>query len=95
MDIIRDMEALCRRQFLLITEPEPDHPGGGKYSPVRCIGLCHRIFMAQNDVAQIMGLPPERVDVSAAEANRFQWLMEITRQADRRGPVPAAVEKKA
>ncbi len=79
MEIVRDMEALCPQAvFINFSNPESRIIlAVGKYSPVRCIGLCHGVFMAQNDVAQIMGLPSEQVDVSAAGLNHFQWLLSI------------------
>jgi alpha-galactosidase len=79
MDLIRDMEALCP-QALFINFSNPESRiilAVGKYSKIRCIGLCHGVFMAQHDVAEIMGLPREQVDVSAAGLNHFQWLLEI------------------
>jgi alpha-galactosidase len=79
MDIVRDMEALCPKAvFINFSNPESRIIlAVGKYTSLRCIGLCHGVFMAQNDVAEMMGLPAERVDVSAAGLNHFQWLLEI------------------
>ena len=79
MDIVRDMEVLCPQAvFINFSNPESRIIlAVGKYSKVRCIGLCHGVFMAQEDVARIMGLPSERVDVTAAGLNHFQWLLEI------------------
>jgi alpha-galactosidase len=79
MDIVRDMEALCP-QALFINFSNPESRiilAVGKYSRIRCIGLCHGVFMAQADVARIMGLPKDQVDVSAAGLNHFQWLLHI------------------
>ena len=53
----------------------------GKYSPVRALGLCHGIFMGQADVARILGLPHERVEVWGAGINHFQCLLQIRDRA--------------
>jgi alpha-galactosidase len=79
MDIVRDMERLCpEAYFINFSNPESRLILAlGMHSEIRCIGLCHGIFMGQNDVAKIMGLPPERVDVFGAGMNHFQWLLDI------------------
>ena len=79
MDIVRDMEALCpQAYFLNYSNPESRLVLAlGMYSKIRAIGLCHGVFMGQSDVAKIMGLPFEKVDVWAAGMNHFQWLLQI------------------
>ena len=95
MDIIRDMEALCPQAvFINFSNPESRIIlAVGKYSQVRCIGLCHGVFMAQNDVAEIMGLPAENVDVLAAGLNHFQWLLEIRDRMTGEDLYPVLFEK--
>ena len=79
LDIVRDMEELCpQAYFINFSNPESRIILAlGRYSKIRSIGLCHGIFMGQRDVARVMGLPPERVDVWGAGLNHFQWLVEI------------------
>ena len=79
MDIVRDMERLCPdAYFINFTNPESRLILAlGLYSNIRSVGLCHGVFMGQNDVAKIMGLPSEQVDVFGAGMNHFQWLLEI------------------
>ncbi len=79
MDIVRDMEALCpQAYFLNFSNPESRLILAlGMYSSIRSIGLCHGVFMGQSDVAKIMGIPVELVDVWAAGMNHFQWLLKI------------------
>lgn len=79
MDIIHDMEELCPTAFFInFSNPESRIIlAVGKYSRIRCIGLCHGIFMSQHDMAQIMGLPEEQVDLWAAGLNHFQWVLEL------------------
>jgi alpha-galactosidase len=78
-DFAHDMEELCPNAlFINFSNPESRIILGlGKYSKIHAIGLCHGIFMGQNDVASIMGLSPEQVDVWGAGLNHFQWLLQI------------------
>lgn len=79
LDIVRDMEEICPDAFFLnFSNPESRIILAlGRHSTIRSIGLCHGIFMGQKDVAQIMSLPPEQVDVWGAGLNHFQWLLSI------------------
>jgi alpha-galactosidase len=79
LDIVRDMERLCpQAYFINFTNPESRLILAlGMYSRIRAVGLCHGIFMGQHDVARIMDLPPEKVDVFGAGMNHFQWLLQI------------------
>jgi alpha-galactosidase len=79
MDIVKDMERLCpEAYFINFTNPESRLILAlGLYSKIKSVGLCHGVFMGQNDVAKIMGLPSEKVDVLGAGMNHFQWLLEI------------------
>jgi alpha-galactosidase len=73
------MEEICpQAYFLNFSNPESRIILAlGRHSKIHCIGLCHGIFMGQNDVARILGMPPEQVDVWGAGLNHFQWLLSI------------------
>lgn len=79
LDITRDMEELCPdATFINFSNPESRIILAlGRYSKVKAIGLCHGIFMGQHDVAHILGLPADQVDVWGAGLNHFQWLLSI------------------
>jgi len=82
-DFVRDMQELCPKA-LFINFSNPENRiilALGKYSPIRALGLCHGIFMGQGDVARIMGLPFEHVDVWGAGINHFQCLVGIRDRA--------------
>ncbi len=82
-DFVREMQELCP-QALFINFSNPESRiilALGKYSPIRALGLCHGIFMGQGDVARIMGLPYEQVDVCGAGINHFQCLLQIRDRA--------------
>lgn len=79
MDIVRDMEELCPNAwFLNFSNPETRIIlGVNMYSKIKCIGLCHGIFMAQHDIAKMMGRDPKTIDVFGAGMNHFQWILSI------------------
>lgn len=78
-DFVREMERICPRAiFINFSNPESRIILAlGRYSRIRSLGLCHGIFLARNNVARILGLPDERVDVWGAGLNHFQCLMQI------------------
>src|SRR6187401_82713 len=78
-DIVREMRDLCPNAlFINFSNPESRIILAlGKYSPIAALGLCHGIFMGQNDVARIMALPSEQVEVWGAGINHFQCLLKI------------------
>jgi alpha-galactosidase len=95
LDILRDMEDLCpHAYFINYSNPESRIVlAAGRYSTIRTIGLCHGIFMAQNDVARILGLPADQIDVWGAGLNHFQWLSAITDRATGQDLYPLLREK--
>jgi len=82
-DFVREMQELCPKAlFINFSTPESRIILAlGRYSPIRALGLCHGILMGQGDVARIMGLPYEQVDVWGAGINHFQCLMQIRHRA--------------
>ncbi len=82
-DFVREMQELCpQAMFVNFSNPESRIILAlGKYSPIRALGLCHGIFMGQGDVAHIMDLPYEQVDVWGAGINHFQCLLQIRDRA--------------
>jgi alpha-galactosidase len=78
-DFARDVEDICPNAlFINYSNPESRVVLAlCKYSKVRAVGLCHGIFLSRNDVARIMGIAGERVDVRGAGFNHFQCLLQI------------------
>ena len=82
-DFVREMQELCP-QALFLNFSNPENRiilALGKYSSIRALGLCHGIFMGQRDVARIMGLPYEQVEVWGAGLNHAQCLLQIRNRA--------------
>jgi alpha-galactosidase len=94
-DIARDMEEMCPHALLInFSNPESRIVLAlNKYSPVRSIGLCHGVFLAEKSVARIMGLGIEEVDVWAAGLNHFQCLLHIRRMGTGEDLYPLLREK--
>jgi len=82
-DFVREMQEVCPKAlFINFSNPESRIILAlGRYSPIRALGLCHGILMGQGDVARIIGLPYEQVDVWGAGINHFQCLMQIRHRA--------------
>jgi alpha-galactosidase len=78
-DFVRDMEDLCPNAlFINFSNPESRVMLAlSKYSGIRGVGLCHGIFLSQNDIAKILGIPKERVEVWGAGFNHLQCLLHI------------------
>jgi alpha-galactosidase/6-phospho-beta-glucosidase family protein len=78
-DLVRQMDELCPQAvFVNFANPESRIILAlGKYSSIRSLGLCHGIFMGQADVARIMGLSSDQVEVWGAGINHFQCLLQI------------------
>lgn len=82
-DIARDMEELCP-EALFVNFSNPENRiihALGKHSRLACLGLCHGIFMGHGDVAWMLGLPYDDIDVWGAGLNHSQCLMQIRRRA--------------
>jgi alpha-galactosidase len=78
-DFVRDMEDVCPNAFFInFSNPESRVMLAlSKYSGIRGVGLCHGIFLSQNDIARILGIPKERVEVWGAGFNHLQCLLHI------------------
>jgi alpha-galactosidase len=79
LDITRDMEELCPGAlFINFSNPESRIILAlGRYTPIKAVGLCHGVFMGQRDMAFMLDLPFEEVDVWAAGLNHFQWFTQV------------------
>jgi len=84
LDICRDMERLCPDAwFFNFSNPESRIIlAVNKYTKIKCIGLCHGVFMGKNDVSKILGLQADKIEIMAAGLNHFQWITGIRRKSD-------------
>ena len=95
IDICRDMERLCPDAwFMNFSNPESRIIlAVSKYTKIKCIGLCHGVFMGKNDISKILGIAAEEFDVMAAGMNHFQWITDIRRISDNMDLYPMLKEK--
>lgn len=78
-DIARDIEELCP-DALLINYANPESRivlALSKYTRVKCLGLCHGIFMARGDICHILGRSWHDLELWGAGLNHFQWVLQI------------------
>jgi len=82
-DIVREIQEICPKAlFINFSNPESRIILAlGKYSRIAALGLCHGIFMGQNDVARILDFASDRVEVWGAGINHFQCLLKIRDRA--------------
>ncbi|OAN48976.1 alpha-glucosidase/alpha-galactosidase [Magnetospirillum moscoviense] len=76
-DIVRDMEELCP-DALLINYANPESRivlALAKYSKIKCLGLCHGIFMARGDICHMMDRSWFDLELWGAGLNHFQWVL--------------------
>ena len=78
-DIVHEMQELCPKAlFINFSNPESRIILAlGRYTPVAAVGLCHGIFMSRDDVARVMGLDHEHVEVWGGGLNHSQCLLQI------------------
>ncbi len=78
-DFVREMELRCPKAlFINLSNPESRIVLAlGQHSKIRCVGLCHGLALARGNVASILQLPEDRVEVWGAGLNHFQCLMQI------------------
>jgi alpha-galactosidase len=95
IDIVRDMEELCPNAYYLnFSNPETRIIlAVSKYTKIKCIGLCHGLFMGLHDVARIMERTYESIEVLGAGMNHFQWLLSIREKETGKDLYPEFKEK--
>jgi len=95
IEICRDMEELCPNAwFLNFSNPESRIVlAVNKYTKIKCLGLCHGIYMGRWQVSEILKINPEAIEVTAAGLNHFQWLLDIRLKSDTSDLYPLLREK--
>ncbi|MEI6578354.1 MAG: hypothetical protein WCN92_02690 [Eubacteriales bacterium] len=95
LEIVRDMEELCPDAwFLNFSNPETRLVlGVNKYSKIKCIGLCHGIYMARYSIANILDRDSESIEVFGAGMNHFQWITAVRDKATGEDLYPEFLEK--
>jgi len=97
MDIVHDMEELCPDAwFMNFSNPESRIVlAVSRYTNIKCIGLCHGIFMAQQQMARILGRDADSIEIFGAGMNHFQWILSVRDRQTGEDLYPEFREKEA
>ncbi len=77
--IAKEMERLCPRAVML-SFTNPEHKlceAVTRLTSVQAIGLCHGVFMGQEQIAEILGMKEADLDLAACGINHFTWFQEV------------------
>lgn len=79
LDICKDMEQIAPNAFLInFTNPAGIITEAViKYSRIRCIGLCNLPFGTRMNIAKLMEVSPDRVDIESVGINHLSWTTKI------------------
>lgn len=79
IDIARDMEELCpQAYFLNFSNPESRIILAlNRYSKIKSLGLCHGIYGGRAEIAWLLEMNPEDINIWAAGLNHFQWFLRL------------------
>jgi alpha-galactosidase len=77
--IARDMEQLCPHAWMLsYTNPVPRMARAvNHFTSVKMVGLCPGIYIAEHQVAHVLGRPAEEIRIVGAGLNHFGWVLDI------------------
>lgn len=79
VEIARTMEEVCPRA-LMLNFTNPEHKlceAVSRLTTVQSVGLCHGVFMGQEQIARILDMPVERLQTVACGINHFTWFQEV------------------
>ncbi len=97
LDFCRDIREVAAPDCLLLNYANPMAMltwAANKYGGVRCVGLCHGVQHGHFQIAQVLGLKKQDVDIICAGINHQTWYVSVkTGDRDRTGDLLAAFEK--
>jgi alpha-galactosidase len=95
--ICRDVEDLAPEALVIeFTNPLPRLCLAlSRYTGLRVVGLCHQIAAGYADVSQVLDLPVDEVQLTAAGINHFTWALAITHRPTGADLYPAFRERLA
>ena len=79
LKIARTMERLCPKAPLL-NFTNPEHKlceAVTRLTDIEAIGLCHGVFMGRRQIARILDMPEDALDMAACGINHFTWFQKI------------------
>ncbi len=97
LDFCRDIREVAASDCLLLNYANPMAMltwAANKYGGVRCVGLCHGVQHGHFQIAEVLGLKKQAVDIICAGINHQTWYVSVkTGGRDRTGELLAAFEK--
>jgi len=97
LDFCRDIREVAAPDCLLLNYANPMAMmtwAANVYGGVRCVGLCHGVQHGHFQIAQVLGLKQEEVDIVCAGINHQTWYVQVMAKGrDCTGQLLAAFEK--
>ncbi len=80
LEFCRDIKELCPPEALLLNYANPNAMltwAANHYGKVKTIGLCHGVQGGHAQIAEVLGLKKEEVDIVAAGINHQTWYIQV------------------
>ncbi len=97
LEFCADIRAVAAPDCLLLNYANPMAQltwAANQYGGVRCVGLCHGVFHGHEQIATVLGLKREEVDIICAGINHQTWYVQVrTNGVERSGELLDAFER--
>ena len=80
MDICKDIKALGERGAVFLNYSNPNTMNtwaANSYGGVQTLGLCHGVQHGHGQIAEVLGLPQNEVDIICAGINHQTWYIQV------------------
>lgn len=80
LDFCKDIREVAAKDCLMLNYSNPNAMmtwAAIKYGGVRCVGLCHGVQGGHHQIAEVLGLKKEEVDIICAGINHQTWYISI------------------
>lgn len=80
LDICQDIREVAEKDALLLNYSNPMAMATwacNKYGKVRTIGLCHGEIHGEFQIAEVLGIPREELDITCAGINHQTWYLSV------------------
>lgn len=97
LDFCKDIREVAAPDCLLLNYANPNAMltwAANKYGGVRTVGLCHGVQHGHEQIAEVLGVKPEELDIICAGINHQTWYIQIKYHGqDMTGKLLEAFEK--
>jgi alpha-galactosidase len=80
MDICKDIKELAQRDAIFLNYSNPNAMNtwaANTYGGVQTLGLCHGVQHGHWQIAQVLGLPQNEIDIICAGINHQTWYIQV------------------